>query len=96
LVLLLQNIYYWPPEKRPAVLGRLRELAPAGTVVVATAVPTGPAFNHHLDLAFRVTERTWRLPTAPELVNGLRAVGFTDVDALEPVPRSGMFVAVAT
>lgn len=96
LVLLLQNIYYWSPHKRPVVLGRLRELAPAGKVVVATAVPTGPAFNHHLDLAFRVTEKTWRLPTAPELVNGLRDAGFTRVDALEPAPRSGLFVAVAT
>lgn len=93
LVLLLQNVYYWPPEERPRVFARLRELAPVA--VVATAVRRGQAFNHHLDLVLRVTRGNWRLPTEDELEEGLRAAGFSSVEVVEPVPATGLVVAVA-
>lgn len=95
LVLLLQNIYYWPPEQRPDVLRRLRQLAPGGTVVVASALAAGLPFNHHLDLVLRVTVGNWRLPTAEELERDLRSAGFGSVELLEPVPRAGLVAAVA-
>lgn len=94
VVLLLQNIYYWPPEGRSAVFAKLRELAPVA--VVASAVAAGPPFNAHLDLALRVTEGNYRLPTVAELGDGLRGAGFAEVRVSEPVPRSGLYVAVAS
>jgi SAM-dependent methyltransferase len=96
LVLLLNNIYYWPPEQRAGVLARLRGLAPTGTVVVATATPTNQVLNRHLDIVLRVTQGSWRLPTASELVDGLRGAGFPHVDLVEPVPRAGVVVAIGS
>lgn len=96
LVLLLQNIYYWPPDERPAVFSRLRRLASRGTVVVASAVPSGPAVNRHLDVVLRVTVGNWRLPTAAELNRDLHTAGFEHVDVIEPVPRTGFVAAVAS
>ncbi len=86
LVLLLNNIYYWPPEQRPGVLARLRGLAPTGTVVLATATATNQVLNRHLDLVLRVTLGSWRLPTGTELVEDLRSAGFSSVEMAEPVP----------
>ena len=96
LLLLLNNIYYWPPDERPAVLAGLRALVPGGSVVVATAVPNRQAFNRHLDLVLHVTEGSWRLPTAVELRDDLRRAGFTAVELIEPVPGAGVVVAVGS
>lgn len=96
LLLLLNNVYYWPPEERTDVLRRLRALVPGGTVVVATATANRQAFNRHLDLVLRVTKGSWRLPTAAELRDGLRAVGFAAVELIEPIPGAGVLVAVGS
>lgn len=96
VVMLLQNIYYWPPEERPTVLSRLRKLAPSGTVVVATAIPAGAAFIRHLDLVLRVTEQNWRLPTRRELASAMRHAGFDSFELFEPVPRSGFLVGIGS
>lgn len=96
LVLLLQNIYYWAPDARAGVLARLRRLAPSGTVVVASAVPTGPPFNRQFDLVLRLTAGIWRLPTGAELASDLRAAGFEHLDLVEPMPRIGFIAAVAS
>jgi SAM-dependent methyltransferase len=96
LVLLLNNIYYWPPDDRVAALGRVRALTPTGTAVVASAVPSGQAFTRHLDLIVRVSTGSYRLPTKGELTNDLRAAGFGQVDLLEPIPGAGLVVAVAS
>lgn len=96
LVLLLNNIYYWPPDERADILSRLRALAPDGTVVVATATASAQAFNRHLDLVLRVTKGSWRLPTAAELDGVLRSAGFANVELVEPVPRSGVLIAIAS
>lgn len=95
LVLLLNNIYYWPPVERPAALARLRALSPEGTAVVATAVPNRQPFNRHLDLIARASHGCYRLPTRDELDRDLRTAGFTAVEVTEPVPGLGVVVAIA-
>lgn len=94
LALLLQNIYYWRPEDRPKALTKLREIT-NHTAVVASAVAGGQPVNFHLDMVLRVTEGTWRLPTKPELREGLGQAGFESVRLIEPVPGAGLVVAVA-
>lgn len=96
LVMLLQNIYYWPPEERSGVVEQLRRLAPDGTVIVASAVPSGPAFNRHLDLVLRVTEQNWRLPTRAEFQSHMERAGFEHTEVFEALPRSGFFVGIGT
>ena len=78
LVVLAQNIYYWPPEDRAGVMRLLRQLS-SGHVVVVTAVPGRLPIVRHLDLALRVTEHSWRLPTRVELRSDAMAAGFRDI-----------------
>lgn len=96
LVMLLQNIYYWPPAERPGVLSTLRGLAPDGTVIVASAAPRGTAFNRHFDLVLRVTERNWRLPTRTELESGMQQAGFEHTEIFEAIPRSGFLIGIGS
>lgn len=96
LVLLLNNVYYWAPTERVEILKTLRQcVAPAGTLVVATALPDGQAFNRHLDMILRVTQNSHRLPTRDELRDDLRHAGFEHITLTEPIPRSGLAVAIA-
>jgi SAM-dependent methyltransferase len=94
LILLAQNLYYWPPEDRAVLLRRLRGLA-SGVVVVATATPGRDAVSRHFDLALRVTNGTWRLPEPEELRAHLTAAGFTSVHLHRLVPSGALFAAVA-
>ena len=88
LVLLFQNIYYFPVAERPGILARLRTLAPGGRVVVATTVAgTGDAFAAHLDLVLRSIVGNHPLPTSPELHEALRAAGFASVEERQLAPR---------
>lgn len=96
LVVLLNNIYYWPPEQRADILRTVGGVvAPGGTIVVATATPEGQPFNRHLDLMLRVTASSHRLPTQEELHRDLRAAQFDNVAIIEPIPKSGLIVATA-
>ena len=96
LVLLPNNIYYWPPEHRAEILRTVRGcIAPGGTLVLASATPRGQAFNRHLDVMLRVTSSSHRLPTTEEIEEDLRSAGFTEVSLVEPVPMSGLAVATA-
>ena len=96
LVTLLNNIYYWPPDRRAEVLGVIRgTVAPGGVLVVASATTEGQPYNRHLDLMLRVTASSHRLPTRAEIVVDLTAAGYDEVEIAEPVPRSGLVVATA-
>jgi 4-hydroxy-2,2'-bipyrrole-5-carbaldehyde O-methyltransferase len=97
LVLLFQNIYYFPAIERPGILARLRTLAPRGRVVVATTVAgTGDAFAAHLDLVLRSTVGNHPLPTIPELHEALRAAGFAMVEERRLAPRQPLRAFVAS
>jgi SAM-dependent methyltransferase len=96
LVLLFQNIYYFPPAERPGLLEALRSLAPDGAVVVATAVAgTGDPAAAHLDVVLRSTEGNTPLPSAAEMHRDLAAAGFTSIDErrLAPLQPLRAFVA---
>jgi SAM-dependent methyltransferase len=96
LVLLMQNIYYFDGDGRTGLLRALRELAPAGTVVVATAVAgTGDPAAAHLDLVLRSTVGNTPLPTVPELSADLAAAGFASVEARRLAPWQPLRAFVA-
>ena len=87
LVLALQNIYYFAPGDQPALLARLRELAPGGTVVLGTAVAgTGDPAAAHLDVVLRSTAGSVGLPTSGEMVSALAAAGFAQVEERRLAP----------
>ena len=87
LVLALQNIYYFAPGDQPALLARLRELAPGGTVVLGTAVAgTGDPAAAHLDVVLRSTVGSVGLPTSEELVAALAAAGFAQIEERRLAP----------
>jgi len=87
LVLALQNIYYFAPGDQPALLARLRELAPGGTVVLGTAVAgTGDPAAAHLDVVLRSTVGSVGLPTSQELVAALADAGFAQIEERRLAP----------
>jgi SAM-dependent methyltransferase len=87
LVLALQNIYYFAPGDQPALLARLRELTPDGTVVLGTAVAgTGDPAAAHLDLVLRSTVGSVGLPTGEEMVAALVQAGFARVEERRLAP----------
>ncbi len=96
LVTLLNNIYYWPPERRSETLRAIRTVVAAdGVLMLATATTKGHAFNRHLDLMVRVTASSHRLPTREEIRVDLTDAGYADIETIEPVPKTGLLVAIA-
>jgi hypothetical protein len=92
----MQNIYYFDGDDRAGLLRALRTLAPAGAVVVATAVAgTGDPAAAHLDLVLRSTAGNTPLPTIPELGADLAASGFTSVEARRLAPWQPLRAFVA-
>jgi SAM-dependent methyltransferase len=97
LVLLFQNIYYFPAADRPALLARVRALAPGGALVLGTAVAgTGDPAAAHLDLVLRSTNGSVGLPTCGALRSDLAAAGFTSVDERRLAPLQPLRGFVAT
>ena len=96
LILLFQNIYYFPPGDRPDLLSRLRNLAPDGTVAVATAVAgANDALAAHLDVVLRSTKGSFPLPTSGEMRAALAAAGFNDVEERRLAPRQPLRAFIA-
>jgi SAM-dependent methyltransferase len=97
LVVLAQNIYYWPVDERAAVLRTGRALVGgSGTVVAITAVPSRLPVSRNLDLVIRVTTGCSRLPTVAELEADGRSAGFADVAVHSLAPGLGMVALVAS
>jgi SAM-dependent methyltransferase len=97
LVLLLQNIYYFPVSERLDVFRRLRRLAPAGHVVVATAVAgTGDPFAAHFDLVLRSTVGNYPLPTSSDISESMRAAGFPTVEVRHLAPGQPLRAFIAS
>ena len=96
-MLLLQNVYYFADDDRITLLRRLRDLAPAGAVVIATAVRgTGDPFAAHLDVVLRSTAGNTALPTVDELRADLAAAGFTQVEVRRLAPFQPLRALVAS
>jgi 4-hydroxy-2,2'-bipyrrole-5-carbaldehyde O-methyltransferase len=97
LVLLAQNVCYWPPDRRSEAMRQARELlTERGTLAVVTAAtPARLPFVRHLDLALRVTQGTFRLPTTDELRDDASAAGFGEPEVRTLTPGTGMVALVA-
>ena len=96
LVTLLNNIYYWPPERRSETLRTIRTvIAPDGLLMLATATTHGHAFNRHLDLMVRVNTSSHPLPTRDEISVDLADAGYVDIETVQPLPKTGLLVAIA-
>ena len=96
LVTLLNNIYYWPPERRSETLRTIRTvIAPDGVLMLATATTHGHAFNRHLDLMVRVNTSSHPLPTRDEISVDLADAGYVDIETVQPLPKTGLLVAIA-
>lgn len=96
LIVLSNNVYYWPVAERAEVLRHLRGLlAAGGTLVATTAEPVDTAIVRNLDLVLRVSTGCDRLPTRHELAADARAAGFADIDVRALAPGLGLVALVA-
>ena len=96
LVTLHNNVYYFLPAERAAVLAHLRAfLRPGGCLLVTTACRGGSAATELLNLWGAVTEGCGRLPTPPELEAQLREAGFSAVRARRLIPGESFWAFVA-
>lgn len=97
LVLLFQNIYYFPADKRPELLRGLRQrLAPGGVLAVATAVAdAGDPLGAHLDIVLRSTVGNYGLPTREQVREALTAAGFSSITERRLAPRQPVRAFVA-
>ena len=95
-VLLVNNLYYFDPAERRALLADLgQRLSPGGELIVVTMTQPGSIAAAHLQFMLVCQAGAASLPTAEALDADLRAAGFTvrSTDRLVPTEP---FVAVRT
>lgn len=91
------NIYYFPVEKRVALLSRVRSfLRPGGVLLITTACQGGNLGLEVLNLWFASADCGGRLPSADEMQGQLRAAGFDDVRARRLIPGDGYYAFQGT
>jgi 4-hydroxy-2,2'-bipyrrole-5-carbaldehyde O-methyltransferase len=94
LILLLNNIYYFPPEERVSLYRQLRDLLnDGGELIVATLTATGSIAATHLNFMLVSQSGDAGLPRAGELESDLAEAGLRIVDTAHIVPTEP-FVAV--
>jgi SAM-dependent methyltransferase len=92
LVTLHNNIYYFPVEERPALLGHLRGfLAPGGRLLLTTGCAGGGPAMQALDIWSANTDGCGRLPQVDEMEGQLREAGFRDVRSRRLMPGESYF-----
>jgi spermidine synthase len=97
LVMLLNNIYYFPPSERVALFALLRSLlSPVGALVVVTATAASTVAIRAFDLVLRSTEGCWGLVSHAELTTQLRESGFGAVRHDQLVPGQSLDAFLAT
>jgi SAM-dependent methyltransferase len=94
LVLLLNNVYYFPPGERVALYRRLGSLLRAhGQLVVASQTTPGSVAAAHLDFMLSCQAGAAALPRPGELQADLRSAGF-EVRDVQPIVPAEPFVAI--
>jgi cyclopropane fatty-acyl-phospholipid synthase-like methyltransferase len=87
LILLLNNIYYFPSGERTALYRRLGGLLTRpGHLVITTLAAPGSVAAAHLNFMLACQTGAAALPRAGELEAGLAEAGFTDIQAQSIVP----------
>jgi SAM-dependent methyltransferase len=96
LVLLLQNVYYFAEDQRPALLRRLHGLlAPGGALLLASLFAGGSLAAAHYDLLFRATEGCGPLPQRRQLDRQLHHAEFTTTRWRRLIPLESFYAVVA-
>ena len=94
LILLLNNIYYFPRGERAALYRRLaRLLTPPGHLIVTTLAAPGSIAAAHLNFMLACQAGAAALPRDGEIEADLVDAGFTDVHA-QPIVPTEPFLAV--
>ncbi len=95
LVLLLNNVYYFPPGERTALYRQLGGLlSEAGQLVVATQTTPGSIAAAHLNFMLTCQAGAAALPRPGELEADLSSAGFEITD-IQPIVPTEPFVAIA-
>ncbi len=95
IVTLYNNIYYFPVAERTALLQHLRNfLKPGGFLVLTTGCQGGQPMMELLNLWGVSTEGCDRLPYMDEMIEHMRAAGFRDARAMNPLPGDSFAVFV--
>lgn len=96
LVTLYNNIYYFPPEERPALFRALgARLAPQGTFALVSSLQGPSLATVDFDLALRSTRGCTPLPTLAELIDQLHQGGFRQVTHTQLIPLEPFYGVVA-
>jgi 4-hydroxy-2,2'-bipyrrole-5-carbaldehyde O-methyltransferase len=94
LVLLLNNVYYFPPGERIALYRKLGSLlSERGRLVVASQTTPGSVAAAHLDFMLACQAGAAALPRPGELEADLPAAGFEITD-IQPLVPAEPFVAI--
>jgi len=97
LVLLLNNVYYFPPGERVALYRRLAGLLPErGLLVVASQTAPGSVAAAHLNFMLTCQAGAAALPRRGELEADLSAAGFELADAAFIVPTEPFLAITAS
>jgi SAM-dependent methyltransferase len=92
-----QNIYYFPVDRRVAVLRHVRGfLKPGGRLLLTTVCRGNTPGSAVLDLWGAMTAGCGRLPAAAEMVGQLAQAGFTAVTATKLAPGETFHAFVGT
>jgi 4-hydroxy-2,2'-bipyrrole-5-carbaldehyde O-methyltransferase len=94
LVLLLNNVYYFPPGERVALYRQLASLLrEQGQLVVATQTTPGSIAAAHLNFMLTCQAGAAALPRPGELQADLATAGF-DVTDIQPIVPTEPFIAI--
>lgn len=91
VVLLMNNIYYFAPEQRPALFETLRSLVKEGGTLTLVSMFHGTSPTAlNLDLVLACTQGCYALVSPEELAPELRAAGFRNVTVDRLVARESL------
>jgi SAM-dependent methyltransferase len=95
LVMLLNNVYYFPVNERVELLKRMRQLAAGGAFALASLFKDDTPSAADLDLALRATKGCYGLPRLDELLAQLDEAGFAAVQTTKLLPTEPLFAIIA-
>ena len=97
LITLYNNVYYFQSDERPELFQRIRSwLAPDGVFALVSIMRSTTAAGIDFDLALRSTVGCTALPDLNELIEELRASGFSQVQTTKLMPMEPLYGVLAT
>lgn len=99
LITLYNNIYYFPPAERAALLASLRVMLTPNGALVLSSLMQGKGknvFAANFDLVTSSMLGCYRVPDKDELEAQLREAGFHEVHAMRLIPGEAYFGLMAS